>query len=291
LWKLVWDAVGFSGGEQPDDWIRRMLKSPAIREYLAFVGVLLAILWAGTSSIYLTFAGETRGQSQFTVEVWEGDRMLIPPVELSSYDRDRGRPFFFRLRSTTLEYRIVAPSGYQPLTLTFAPWSQHRLKVPGDFRPKELHLLRIFPGFELASQLPNEPDAPGATYALTIATGADSITIHPLTKRVILAGMGATELRAAVTPAELAATRAAVDSYYAAQGFSAADRESTVARIVDGAVQQPTPEWSGGRTLKLTVVRRAAGAAADAPGTVVLETEYSIPKDAARVHDVVLTRE
>jgi len=289
LWKLAWEAIRVGSGEKPDDWIRRTMKGPYVREYLGFAAVLLVLLYGLTSSIYLSFEGDARGQSQFTVQAWEGDRMLLPPLELNSYDRNRGRPFFFRGHTTSIEYRIVQPSGYRSLTREWTPWGQHYIRVPGDFALKQLHLLRIFPGVELATQLPDAPDTPGLRYALRITSDqGEEVLIQPLLKALVFSGMSQLDLSAATGAAELTAARQAVDDYFAQLGFPREARESTVSQLLARRQSVASPEWGGGDRLRFEVRSFPASAPADAPGRVVVEMEYIIQKVGPRIHDVVL---
>jgi len=289
IWKLLWEAIGVGSGERPDDWIRRILKGPSVREYLGFAAVLLGLLYALTSSIYLSFEGNAPGQAQFTVQVWDGDRMVMPPIELNSYDRNRGRPFFFRGSTAKLEYRIVKPTGYATLERDFAPWGQHNIRVPRDFRMKQLHLLRIVPGAKLLASLPESPDSPGLQYRLLIRPErGEPVVVQPLVKSLLFSGMSQPDLGAAVDPAELDRARRAIDDYLARLEIPPQARESSVSKLVERHRLIESPEWTSGDRLVFEVHRLRAGVPVDPPGDPHLETAYTVPADGSRVHTVVL---
>ncbi len=279
LWNLVWNAVAFGGGEKPDDWIRRMLNAPNSLQYLLFAALLLVILFAGTSSIYLSFGHQTEGHNEFVVEVWDENRMVLPPVKLNAYDRDIGRPYFFRTAAATLTYRITTPTGYEALTRRWAPWSQHQLMVPDDFVAKELHLLRIFAGPGLVIRLPDSLEVPGAPYMLSIEDTNGTRQEIRLTKGLVLAGMGAADLASRNTETFNAAAKQAVDNHYAARNFSPEAREPTVIKIIENRRPWPTPEWKAGQELQIQVVRG---------GEALINMNYRIPEGENRIHDIVL---
>jgi hypothetical protein len=289
IWKLLWEAIGVGSGERPDDWIRRLLKGPNVREYLGFAAVLLVLLYALTSSIYLSFEGNAPGQAQFTVQVWDGDRMVMPPIELSSYDRNKGRPFFFRGSTANLEYRIVKPTGYATLERDLEPWGQHNIRVPRDFSMKQLHLLRIVPGAKLLASLPEAPDSPGLRYQLLIRPErGEPVVVQPLVKSLLFSGMSQPELGAAVDPGELDRARRAIDDYFARLEIPPEARESSVSKLIDRRQLIESPEWASGDRLVFEVRRLKAGAPANSSGDPYLERAYTVPSDGTRVHTVVL---
>lgn len=301
LWKLAWDMLARGGGPQGDDLLKRALASPHAREYLLFALVVVALLWTSTSSIYLSYSGGKDAAGAYVVEVWQCDRaadaaattprscttMLEPPIELKAYDRERGRPWFFRVATQHLEYRIASSPNFEPLALDWRAWSQHRLDVPGAFRPKDLHLVRLYPGFALAAQLPETATAPGARYRLEIVAGRDRVLVEPLTRGAVLTGMSAASLASAARGA--APLRDVVDAHYEQAGFAPTDRGALVATIVNDAAPHPSPDWRAGTALTIRVLRR--GATAGEPDVTVLEKAYSIPAGQGHVHDVALAND
>jgi hypothetical protein len=150
-----------------------------------------------------------------------------------------------------------------------------------------LHLVRLYAGYPLIGQLPENERTPGARYRLEIDDGHSVLAIEPFTKRAVLTGMPTASLRAAARAAP--PLHDAVDAYFTQQGAPAADREPLVAAIVNDASQHGSAEWRAGTTLNIRVIRK--GDATPGSDTVVLAKAYSIPAHEGHVHDVVLASE
>jgi hypothetical protein len=236
LWKLILDALGVAGEKGPADWLRRAFTSERASGYLGFGTLLFAVAWACTSSIYLTFEGDARGQSSFTVEQWQGGRLMNKPEPLNSYDRFRGQPYLFHFGAEPVEFRIVNPPGYEPLVRDWRLASQLTVRVPRDFARKELHLVQIVPGIDFLGELPKEGEDPPVRYRLELrkvgSTQPEATTvIWPYFETVIYTGMSDAELAAATGDTVREASRRAVQDWLTSERFSAEQQAPKIAQL------------------------------------------------------------
>lgn len=289
VWKLAWDAFGTASGVKSDDLVKRLLQSPNATEYLLFSLLPIGILYACTASIYLSYSDG--GGKQYKVEVWEGDRMLVAPYEVNSFDRNVGGPLFFRTATTRLEYRIVEPSGFQPKRdMQLRPWSQHSLRVPADFKRKELHLLRVVPDPTLFGVLPATRDAKGRRYCLRIrwrdAEGREQLVEQTqYWNTSVLTGMTEPDLRVTATDTEFAALRGWVDDHLAKMGAGPADRQPVVAQLAGAPLQLPSAELVAGSVVTIQLLSYAS-TATPAEATLLSQTQYTLA--GGRVHTVLI---
>lgn len=288
VWKLAWDAFGTASGVKSDDLVKRLLQSPNATEYLLFSLLPIGILYACTASIYLSYSDG--GGKQYKVEVWEGDRMLVAPYEVNSFDRNVGGPLFFRTATSELEYRIVEPSGFRPLTQTLRPWSQHALRVPADFKRKELHLLRLVPDPTLSGVLPATRESRGLRYCLRIrwrdAEGREQLVEQTqYWNTSVLTGMTEPDLRATATDTELAALRSWVDDHLAKMGAVEAERQPVVAQLAGAPLQLPSAELVAGTVVTIQLLGYGSDAT-PAEATLLSQTQYTLA--GGRVHTVLI---
>lgn len=290
VWKLAWDAFGTASGVKSDDLVKRLLQSPNATEYLLFSLLPIGILYACTASIYLSYSDG--GGKQYKVEVWEGDRMLVAPYEVNSFDRNVGRPLFFRTATTSLEYRIVEPSGFRPLTLTLRPWSQHSLRVPADFPRKELHLLRLVPDLRLLGTLPASADQVGRRYLLRLrwrdAEGNERAAEVPRYWRTsVLTGMQQADLGARTGDTDAASLRQWIDDHAARLGVAPEDRSPIVAQLAGAPLSLPltSVEFVAGDSVTIQLL---AYDATRTPAEAVLKSELRYVVTAAPVQTVLI---
>lgn len=289
VWRLAWDAFGTASGLKSSDLVKRLLQSPNATEYLLFSLMPIAILYLFTASIYLSYSGDGGGK-QYKVEVWEGDRMLVAPYEINSFDRNVGQPLFFRMATASLQYRIVEPTGFRPLTMTLRPWGQHSLHVPADFARKELHLLRLVPDPALIGLLPPTEIAPGRRYCLRVrwrdATGQDQqVELPRYWSTSVLTGMADADLRAIATDTEVAALRKWVDDHLARLGASEAERQPVVAQLAGAPLQLPSADLVTGDLVTIRLLAYGS-TATPAEATLLSQTQYTLA--GGHVHTVVI---
>ena len=236
LWKLLLDVLGVAGEKGPADWLRRAFTSERATGYLGFGTLLFLVAWACTSSIYLTFEGDARGQSGFTVEQWQGGRLMNKPEPLNSYDRFRGQPYLFHFNSEPVEFRIVNPPGYEPLIRDWRLASQLTVRVPRDFARKELHLVQIVPGVDFLGDLPPDTSDRPVQYRIELRKVGSkkpeaTAVMSPYFETIIYTGMSESELVAATGDAARDASRRAVQDWLSGLGFSAEDQAPKIAQL------------------------------------------------------------
>lgn len=236
LWKLILDALGVAGEKGPADWLRRAFTSERASGYLGFGTLLFVVAWACTSSIYLTFEGDARGQSTFTVEQWQRGRLMNKPEPLNSYDRFRGQPYLFHFDSEPVEFRIVNPPGYEPLVRDWRLASQLTVHVPRDFARKELHLVQIVPGVDFLGELPQDDGDRPVRYRLELrkvgSTKPEATAVlWPYFETMIYTGMTQAELAAATGEATRDASRRAVQDWLTGERFSAEQQAPQIAQL------------------------------------------------------------
>ena len=293
LWKLVIDALRFGSSEGPDDWIKRAFTSARATEYLGFATLLLTALYFCTSSIYLTFEGETRGQSSFLVEQRQGDRLLEKPEPLNSYDRFRGKPYFFHFRGEPVEFRITEPAGYEPLTVKWGVASQHTIRVPGDFKRKELHLLQIVPGVQLLGELPMDADKPGRRYKLemrkTGATGAESsVTIFPYVQTVVYTGMSGEELKATANAAARDVTRRSVQEWLTRLNVPPEKQAPAIAQLFEEPQLHAIERLIADDQLEMTLSVLKQDETGAEVVKVLARQNFKVPGDGTAAHFILL---
>lgn len=168
FWQIVQSWLRWGWDEETGDLRKRLLGQALATEYLSFGFVLIAFLWFTTSSIYVTYEGNAKGQDSYTVQVLREGNLYLPPLELTSYQRVAGRPFFLSWHSLDLEFRIVEPPGYDGRKERLTPWGGIHLRVPADFQPRKFRILRLVP-IELFNDLrPASVESADVRYNLVI---------------------------------------------------------------------------------------------------------------------------
>ncbi|MEM7584764.1 MAG: hypothetical protein AAF560_15340 [Acidobacteriota bacterium] len=190
LWKLLSSlpsSVTDEAGSLGESFVgESFLGSRAATELLAFLLVLQALLYATTSSIYLTYDAAP-GPSEYLVEVKRFGNPYLEPLKIRSQQRVVGRPFFLAGKRE-LEFRIVQPPGFEPERRTVYPWNPVRLQVPGSFKSRQLATLRVVPGLSLLQRLPKRSDDPETLYSLRVAIGGQTFQLDDLRRECVLLG-------------------------------------------------------------------------------------------------------
>ena len=194
LVRLIWGI--WEKAAQADAWeiSRRLLSSHATTRWLAVALAVFAWLWFRTGSLYLQWDGTGRGGTYQVDVVRKSDGSpFLTGVTLSAGHPIVGRPLFW-IDRTDLLCRIVQPVAYQPVDCSVGPHSSTRIDVPGAFKPKEYHLLRIVPTGSLYRTLPQDTDRPVARYDLLIERGGESVKLDDLRRQTVLFGAKADEM-------------------------------------------------------------------------------------------------
>jgi hypothetical protein len=138
------------------------------------------------------------------VQILEEGQPYLRPLEVSTYERVAGRPYFLHWRSVDLEFDVIEPPAYKAVYKRLAPWTGIYLKVPGDFTKKEFRVLRVVPlsQFNTLPTVDNPP--PDVAYSLKLsrggqcgstATGIESFTVKDLRRQSLYVGSSESEVK------------------------------------------------------------------------------------------------
>ncbi len=192
--RLVWGLIEKATKFDAWDTSRQLLSSFAVTRWLVVATLLLAILWSSTGSLYLKLAGNKSGTYQVDVVRKSDGSPLLTNVTLSAGRAVIGLPVFWAWDTSALQCRIVQPVEYEPMDCTLTPGKSTRIAVPGDFKPKEFHLLRIVPMGALYRTLPQDTDQPVTRYDLVIERGKESVRLADVRRQTVLLGASAEEM-------------------------------------------------------------------------------------------------
>jgi hypothetical protein len=198
LWVLLramWAVFEKTTRVEPAEYSRKLLALPDITGALIVAVVTLAILWFHTASIYVTYEGAT-GEGEYLVEVVrKSDRSpIVPAVSLTAANSVAGRPFLWQRKASELECRILRPVKYEILPCTLEPGHSTRIAVPGNFAPREFHLVRIVPSKTLYNELAAVDEKPQLRYDLELERQGKVATLTDLRRETIYTGAAASEM-------------------------------------------------------------------------------------------------
>ncbi len=171
VWQIVQSWLKWGWKDETKEPNRRLLSHARATEYLLFGFFLLAVLWSTTSSVYVVYEG-ARTQPAYKVDVLREEHLFLPPLDVTSYDRTAGRPFFLHWRTLDLEFRIVEPYGYESRSERLAPWSSIYLRVPADFSLKKFRVVRFVPLAMYQDLPPLSVSNPSVSYSLRLHRGS-----------------------------------------------------------------------------------------------------------------------
>jgi hypothetical protein len=145
--------------------------------------LISGLLHSTTSSIYFSFEDAKNGESEYSIEVRDAEtgRLFMEPLQLSSYEGIKGRPFFWPDGKKILEISIRGKRYYETEICTLGFGGTVSENIPGRFRSKALGLLRIVPGHNSVNKLPIEwlPELPVYSMKVTI-TGKDQTCTYSI---------------------------------------------------------------------------------------------------------------
>jgi hypothetical protein len=245
LWKLGWSLFEEAGGDSGTDLTRRLLQKRGAVRALAFAAIIVSILHALTSSVYVRYAGASPGEEEFTVRVLNGDKVFMGPFDIGP-GAVLGRPMFPSWRTRELVYEIESPRGYRTLTSTLSPWSAHKIDVPGSFDRKNLHVLRIVPGRVLYSEL-----AIANHYVLLRAQEKATIP-QTLGRAIVVTGVTDADLPDAGDHANDPRFRQQLNDYYMRDDVEGGD--AIIAAMMRAPAQRlPSVELAGGDNVEIEI--------------------------------------
>ena len=198
LWVLLQAMWGFlQKAAKVDAWehSRKLLAKPDVTVILAIAAAILLVLWYYTASLYITYEGAAK-EGEYLVEiVREHDSSpMLAPVSLTAGTPVAGRPFLWQGAGSKLVCRILRPAKYEVLPCSLEPGHSTRILVPGSFKPREFHLLRIVPGGRLYAQLAFVEDAPESIKNLEIELRGQKEVLTDIRRQVIYTGAGEDEM-------------------------------------------------------------------------------------------------
>jgi hypothetical protein len=265
LLKIGWTAFEKSSKTDAWDLSRRLISSSELSRVLLALIAVLAALWFTTGSQYFEYDGPGASDSSFTVHVLKDDTSnhTLPIAARQSFAADavltpnarrQGRGFFWRFNAEPL-LCVLEKKGvpYQARDCSIHPGSSTRTKVPGDFRLKKMHLIRIIPSISAFMMLPSaEAEKQSTFYRLLLKSGQQEQRVDDLRRSVLLLGGKndeMDELRAMQSEDELKST---IRGALLAKGIQAASAEQTIA-ILTRNQQTRSLRLEEGQTLSLSL--------------------------------------
>lgn len=174
-------------------FIKRLLASSSGTHYLITVGFIsIALFYFMTSSIYFEYTDSSDGSSEYEVEVEHQKQPYLKTQKVSSYDRIKGKPYFFKLsrlwNPVEITCRIVKPFGYDSKTITLWPWSKVYLKVPSGFDEREYHIIRLLPDGVMLQKPPRVDVTDKSSCSIEISINNNKYTIDNVLMETIYFG-------------------------------------------------------------------------------------------------------
>lgn len=272
LWKLLQSWVKWGLDTAEISLARRFLGRPAFTEYLVLFSLLLAGLYLGTSSIYLSYEGAIPGEAEFMVEVSAESNLFLEPQKVTSYQRIAGKPFFFRTRSTKLTFNIAEPGGYVLLEKDFKPWSNIYLRVPADFTPKTFRIVRLIPSGMILQKLPKVGDDTQHPYDLHITHHGRTYILDDFRRQAVFIGAAENDVKMAVKKLDKEKFRQVLENHLINLGVPGDVRKNFITTWEFGPQFLATAEFRSGDRIDLELIQRGQG-------EPLLKKQITVPVD------------
>ena len=248
LWaalKMTWTLFESFTKTDPKELSRGLLSSAELSRLLIAALAVLATLWFTTGSQYFEYDGPGAVDASFSVHVLLDDEQnkgkpltdrqsFVADALLSPKDRIQGRAFYW-LTSAVPLLCVLEKKGvpYDPRDCSIRPRGSTRVKVPGDFHLKKVHLLRFIPSIDLYGRLPSK-DAPVSTIAfrLTISLGTKSHVVEDVRKGIVYVGGPPDEMDELVAMQVGDELRTTIRTDLMAKHISAESADQSVANLV-----------------------------------------------------------
>lgn len=194
LWKLFWSMYEDAGGEGSKDLTHKFLGGRGALRTIIFAAIIVTLLHLFTSSVYLRIAGARSGEESFKVQVLDSsNEVFMGPFEISP-GQTVGRPMFPNFRSEHLTYQILSPHGFLPLPSDLARWGSDNIRVPGDFKRKELHVFALVPDEALYPDLRKPGEQLGEEYYLEVRAKGSTALLRNYMSGIVVTGAAAEDL-------------------------------------------------------------------------------------------------
>lgn len=254
LWQIVsWTVTTFTDVDLKA-LARELLRRPGATRLLAAGLLLLALLYAVTSSIYAVYQPGAPA-ARYRIAVLRHGESYLGPLEVSAERPVAGRPFFFG-GSRRLEVRLEQPADFQPLTRTVRAWSAARIAVPGAFTPRHLTVLRLVPGLTLKNELPAPADEPEVRYELWATVGHKlAEPLRDLRRQTVYLGAPAADLERLAEGHDRDAFERFLDGYLSDAGVPDAARGGLKSQWQRAPQLLPTAEAGTGDAVELELRR------------------------------------
>ncbi len=272
LWKLLWSMYQDAGGEGRKDLTRKLLGGPGALPAVLFGLIIVTLLHAGTSSVYLRYGGARSGEESFKVRVMAGDSVFMGPFTVGPGTSIGGRPMFPRFATLKLRYEIMERTDFLPLDLDLAPWDAHEVAVPGGFERRQIHVLRLVPGWSLFGELRAPGQDSGDTHYLELRAGGRKHRLEDLLQGLVVTGSAAENLPNLASLRDDADLRQRVSDYFTQK--EAEDLESIVSGMF-GAEPQVLPSFELAANDDVEIEIGVTGAAPRVLATCRLEVPAS----------------
>ena len=198
IWVLLQAMWGiFQKAAKVDAWehSRKFLAQPDVTAVLFVAAVMLLVLWRYTSSLYITFEGAANEGEYLVDVVRESDTSpMVPAIPLTAGNPVVGRPFLWQSTPSKLLCRILRPAKYEVLPCNLQPGDSTRIRVPGSFKPREFHLLRIVPADRFYSQLASVDETPVSRYELQVEIKGKTMVLPDVRRQTVYTGAAAEEM-------------------------------------------------------------------------------------------------
>jgi len=281
LWKLIWSMYEDAGGDGRKDLTRRLLGGAGALPAVVFGLIIVALLHAGTSSVYLRYGGARPNEEEFRVQVMDGDHVFMGPYTLGPGTSIGGRPMFPRFRALNLSYQILDRPDFEPLALDLAPWSAHDLDVPGDFPRKRIHVLKFVPGAGLFSDLRKAGEGSGTRHYMEVRAQGKTALLDDLLQAVVVTGAIEANLPRPAALRRIGGLEKEITDYFKSQGI--ADLDAVVGGLLDADGQTlASAELKGGEEIDVEIGINGA------PRQIVVTCRLKVPDSMDERHTFFL---
>ena len=233
--RLALEWLNKAGGVDPWASTRKHLASTEWTVVLITLLVVILVLWAFTTSIYLRFDPGSATVSSYKASVGSkaAEGTFVPITELSADRPVVGRPVIGWSAPGPLVCRIMTPGGFEDLDCTLDRWGARAIRVPAGFTSKPR--LRLLPAKELWTQLPTtDVSEPPTQYDLLLRIDGGPVFRHEdLRLRALELGVSAAVRDA--TPAAKEELRSSLRGMLRAEGVS----DNSIDSILPALVGEP----------------------------------------------------
>lgn len=188
LW-LTFLYVRWGAEEEIKSLPRRLLGSPFSTRGLWGALVLSLGLFGATSSVQVEAASTSAEGVAYSVEVTaKGGKRLWQSPSLSTEQRVAIHLFFFRF-GMPVELRLQPAGDRGPIRTHLGPAARLRVRVPDQFAPRPVDVLRVLPGSRLVQALGKPGVSVNRVYDLVVLAGDTNVRISDVRRQAMyLAG-------------------------------------------------------------------------------------------------------